>query len=769
MMLCTRSTWAVLALVWTSAAGVWAQLEFLKDQKPVPGTPVQIRSLETSYDSELGVIRARGEVEMVYGDATVLADEADYHQSTGDVFARGDVTIIKLGELVRCAEAVYNVNTGVIVATDMRGGVGPIFFQTGEVTLPSNDVDVIRMKQTMVTTNDSQAPSWGITARKINIFPNKRVEFQNATMKLAGMPVAYIPYFVQPMEGELGYYATPGYDDAWGAYLLNQYGFMIQDKVLATTHLDLRSERGFAGGIDLQTMKHKGSPYFGRFQAYYANDNNPDLNFTGDPRPAGIDPNRYRLNVQHRVYIPGPDESSLFLDIDINKLSDEMFYLDFFPGEFVKDPKPENLLNLVQEHPRGTLSILGRFQLNDFFTTDTREPEIALDFTRAPIFNSNLFYEGNTSYSVLKERLGSSDRRDILDRIQELNDLGPAATSADLDLLGNLTRKLDESGYNRFDTYHQLVYPINVHDGISLVPRAGVGYSNYDNIRGDGYADASKDRTYAHAGVDASMKFSKDFPNVKNRALGLDQLRHILQPYARYSWVAADDLGTDFPSIDRLALSTKLRPLDVTRFTGIDDLKNWNIMRLGLSNHFLTRRNNGSFPWLSMNTYMDFFLGQDPDFNRHYSNLFNELTWNPLPWLTAGVDAQFPVGGNGQSFTEVNSYLHFQPTRRFEFQLGHFFLQDNPFFEDSNSIRITTYTRLSDTWGFGTAHYFEMQRDLLQLQQYSIHRDFESWTAMFGAQVRDNDTVKDWGFLFSLTLKAFPRLRLPVDFVGQPF
>lgn len=767
MTLFSRSTWATVAFAWTLAAGAQAQLDLLKDLEAVPGLPIQIRSLETSYDSVVGVIRAKGDVEVSYGGATVMADEADYHQSTGDVFARGNVTIFKLGQLVRCSEAVYNLNTGVIVATEMRGGMGPLFFETGQMVLPSNEADVISTRDTMVTTHDSKNPNWKVTARKINIFPGQRVEFQNATMKMGGLPVAFIPYFTQPMDGELGYYGTPGYDDAWGAYLLNQFGFMIREETLATAHLDYRTERGIAGGIDLQALKHKGNPYFGKFQAYYANDDDPSLNFTGEPRPDDIDPNRYRFNVQHRVYLAGPKESSLYLDIDINKLSDELFYLDFFPGEFVEDPNPENLLNLVKHHPRGTLSLLGRFHLNDFFTTDTRQPEIALDFTRAPIFNSNLFYEGSTSFSVLKEELGSSGRRDVLDRVNDLEALGGSATAEELDLLDTLTRRLDESGFNRFDTYHQLVYPIKPREGISVVPRAGLGYTHYSNVEGNGYTGADGERTYAHAGVDASMKYSRVFPNVQSRRLGLDQLRHILQPYARYSWVSADSLGDHFPSIDRLALSTKLQPLDVTRFTGIDDLRNWNIVRLGLTNQLLTRRNGGSFPWLSMNTYIDFFL-DDPEFDRDYSNLFNELSWNPLPWLTAGVDAQFPVGG-GQSFTEVNSYLHFQPFRTFEFQLGHFFLQDNPFFEDSNSFRLTTYTRLSDTWGFGTAHYYEVARDLLQLQQYSLHRDFDSWTAMFGAQVRDNETVKDWGFLFSLTLKAFPRLRLPVDFVGQPF
>jgi len=54
----------------------------------------------------------------------------------------------------------------------------------------------------------------------------------------------------------------------------------------------------------------------------------------------------------------------------------------------------------------------------------------------------------------------------------------------------------------------------------------------------------------------------------------------------------------------------------------------------------------------------------------------------------------------------------------------------------------------------------------LELQQYTLHRDLSSWTAAIGAQVRDNRVQDEFSFIFSLTLKAFPRVGLPVDFVG---
>jgi hypothetical protein len=267
-----------------------------------------------------------------------------------------------------------------------------------------------------------------------------------------------------------------------------------------------------------------------------------------------------------------------------------------------------------------------------------------------------------------------------------------------------------------------------------------------------------------HAGVDFSFKLSKAYPGVHNRKLGLNELRHILQPYSRFSYLAADDLSRELPAIDRLAPTTKDRPLDVTRFTSTDALRNWNIVRLGMYNRLQTKRNGGTFPWFDLNTFVDVF-GEDPEFNREVSNLFNELRWNPLPWLSAHIDSQLPLGGD-YDFSEINSYLTFQPKPNFSFSLGQFFLEDHPFFFDSNTTRLATYTRVNDNWGLGTAHFYEAETDSLRLQQYTVHRDLSSWTAALGAQIRDNLGDQEFGLVFSLTLKAFPQISTPTDFLS---
>src|SRR6266487_1011843 len=53
---------------------------------------------------------------------------------------------------------------------------------------------------------------------------------------------------------------------------------------------------------------------------------------------------------------------------------------------------------------------------------------------------------------------------------------------------------------------------------------------------------------------------------------------------------------------------------------------------------------------------------------------------------------------------------------------------------------------------------------LLEEQRYAIYRDLTSWVASFGGVISDNKGVKEYGVLFSLTLKAFPKFGVDLNF-----
>lgn len=746
---------------------------------------LQIESNETTFDDTLGIAKATGSVKIRYGQVVIEAEQAEFHQSTGKVYARDNVRVYKDGSIFTGEEIIYDTNTEEMTATDLRSSLAPLYYESGDLKVPTDSTDMIEMGESFFTTHDAADPNFRIRAKSMQIYPGDKVVMKGVKFYSGDTPIFWFPYLSQPLDDELGYYFVPGYSSPWGAFLLNQYGFMIGDHTLAQAHLDFRSERGLAGGIELKSQRFRNKRNYGRLNLYYANDQDPQQAYSGRTRNMEIDDNRYRINFQHRVYLPGPEESTLYLDIDINKLSDQYFYEDFFPNEYRTDPQPDNILNLVKSNPWGTISLLGRFQLNDFFQTDERI-ELAVDAIRTPLKDTGFFYTGYTTAGYLEESLGDERRRTLNDRRElhegyiddldaevltlsngKLMDADGNILEEDYDpqystnILSEIEHLLAPRGYGRFDTYHEVLYPFDIGGVLNITPKIGGGYSNYSSIDHPGID--SFDRSIFHAGVDTSMKFSKHYNDLYNRALGIDGILHVFQPYVNYSFVSTDEIGSNFTPIDRLTPTTRLRPIDLPMFTATDEISDWQVARVGTFNRFLTKRNGGTHNWLTLNSYFDHYI-DDPEFDRNFSNFFNQVTWSPLPWLSARVDSQLPLFGEEMEFTENNSSLYFMPTDWFQFSVGYYFLDDHPFFRDSNLVSLSSYTRLSDEWGFSTVHRFEADDNTLEIQQYQLHKDLSSWTASIGAIVRDNrGGEEEFGVLLSLTLKAFPKITVPLD------
>ena len=56
--------------------------------------------------------------------------------------------------------------------------------------------------------------------------------------------------------------------------------------------------------------------------------------------------------------------------------------------------------------------------------------------------------------------------------------------------------------------------------------------------------------------------------------------------------------------------------------------------------------------WLELDTYVDRNF-ENPYNRTDYSNLFNNLRFNPLPWMSFSVNSQLPAFAKG--FTEVDT------------------------------------------------------------------------------------------------------------------
>ncbi len=809
------SVLVVLALIATANLSAQNLLDTVTSNLNIDG-------LETSFDPETGIASAKGNVHIKYGDTEITAGRADYNSNTGDVMAREDVTVWKSGTTYKGESILYNVKTNELTGNTIKSGMSTgganFFYTTEKFETETKFVDQIDGELTYLTTHDYADPNFRVKAKSITIYPDDRIIMRGVTVYAGKTPVFWLPYVSQPIDDEVGYRFTPGHSSLWGAFLLNQYGVIHGDHTLAKYQFDLRSARGVAAGANFISLRHKeNQENFGTLKFYVASDSDPQATISSIPRTEEIDSTRYRVNFQHRIYLPGPEKSTWYLDFDINKMSDIHFYEDYFFEEFRTQREPDNQVSLIHTADFFQATLMGKFQINDFYRTDTRLPELAFDYLRRPLWNSGIFHQGSTSIGLYKEKYSEqeiADREALIGSAEEFlkaqQNIDPKtgeANTSPIDSAGIrrtlgldsdtevgvneveralelLRMQTEEPGFARLHSYHEFLYPKTIGGWLNVTPRLGIGSTRYDSV--DGGTTDSESKGILHAGLDVSFKTSKTWDDVQSHAFGLDGLRHVVRPYLNYSYLNADDTDS-VPSIDRLSPTTRPRTIDVPLFTAVDDLRTWNIARVGIQQLFQTRRDYQSFEadsarfrttnsaqtqtynWAGMNTYLDLFV-DDPEHDRSISNLYNEIFWRPIPWLTFWADTQLPIGSSDFNFTELNHGVVFMPTNRLSVTLSNQFLSDHPFFQDSNLISSRIYTKITENWGFSMNHVYEVDDGEMQYQSYALHRDMASWIVSFGGRVLGGGEggEDDIGLVLSFTLKDFPQVSVPLDSAQDP-
>ena len=731
-------------------AAVVASAGFIRGEISTPqNVPMEITSTgETTYEN--GLATARDNVAIHIGNTDIYADYAQYNPSTHDVELRGHVRIYRVASLYVAESGVYNTETKKIRALTARTESVPYFLKGGNVTSISDNGYLVQGGN--FTTNDTARPDFHLHAQKIRYYEDDRVIFQYVTAYIGNVPVFWWPYLYQSLSDTFSFSVTPAYTSTWGPSLLTQVMFPITDYIKGRLRLDYFGRRGFGIGFDpvIDYGKEKSSQ--ARLKTFYIDDQNPDINQTNIPR-VGVPESRYRLSLEDRTNFT----DDIYATANITKLSDQYVMQDYYPGEFRIDPVPDNVVAVTKTNPFFTLTGIERFQANDFFTTTERQPEVVLDIKRHGLFGGPIFYEGETGFANL--------------RLQFPEDSG-----------------IKNYGTDRFDTFHQLTYPHTYFGWLSIVPRVGYRGTYYGKTWDLGSTvfvpptnplvpdfilpppttanpikfNGNTFRSVFDTGAEASFKISRRWENVQSRAFGLDGLMHVIQPFTDFSYVKED--GPNPLSIlqfDRFEPSTQLRAIEFPQFTPIDSIASWTVWRLGVRNRLETRRDDQTITWFELDTFFD--VNFDNPYDRtDYSNLFNNLRFTPLPWMSFSINSQVPAFSKG--FTEVNTVASVQPLANLQLNVGHRYLNSNPFFQDSSLFVFGGYCRLNDNWGVGVQEQYEAQTGLLEEQRYSIYRDLSSWVASFGGIIRDSNGVKEYGLLFTVTLKAFPKLGVDLNF-----
>jgi LPS-assembly protein len=712
--------------------------------------PVEITAGETKFEN--GIAIAQRNVVIHYSDVAIYCEYAEYNPDTHDVLLKDHVRVYRGDYAFICDRAVYNLETKKLDAADFGGAKTPFEF-TGE-NLSSIQENEYKVYNGALTTSDSSKPDYYLKARGMRIYPDDRVIFTNATLYVGTTPVFWFPYLYESLNDEFSILPSIGYNSTYNAFLFTLIKFPLTDYADATLHLNYSSLRGPSIGFDLKYTFGDNDENYGSLKTFFINDQDPNLNETSLGRPP-ISPGRYRISYESRTFLT----SDISVVIEANKLSDAFLLQDFYPFEFQTNPQPDNFVEVIKKGEAYTLSGFVRYQMNPFFQTTERLPEFSWEVARTPLFNSPIFYEATTTAGYLHEAFPSVSTTPTATGV-------PASPNPDFSSF-------------RFDTFHQLTFPKTYFGWLSVVPRVGARATYYSTTGQFIQADSLFNNTFpavgivhnegagtrflVNAGVEASFKLSRPYEGVQIRWLGLDGLRHVIQPFTDFSWVSNPTLKPgDILPFDRFIPSTQIPPIEFPQFVATDSIDHETVWRIGVRNRLQTRRDNQTINWFEVDNYFDINF-KNPNQPGHYSDFVSNVRFSPVPWLALIVNSQLPVFNKNQ-FWEINTYLSWTVTPNIDITLGDLYLDHNPNFPNSHQIYVQTYFRLNDNWGFSIFENYEAEIGRFQEQRYILHRDLSSWVASLGLITQDNGGNKqNIGIQLIFTLKDLPRFGLPVD------
>lgn len=684
---------------------------------------------EINYDYTAGVATATNDFVVRYKGAVLTAQRGQVDQNTGEVFAEGSVILESENAVWRGDRLHYNFLSKQIQTGPFRTGRAP-FFAAGEGLMLDQTNKVYVATNTFVTTDDVDRPGYRVRTRRLTIVPGKYFEARHAVLYFGKVPVFYFPYYRRQLDPTANYFVvTPGYRSLYGPFVLGAYHWHWNEKLNGAINLDYRQKRGVGGGPDANY--DVGKLGRGEFKYYYARDEEPGFEppTLTSTNSVPIREDRHRISFTHQVNI----RSNLTAKAVVHEQSDAFFIRDFFESEYRENTQPRSFVEVNQLWSNFSLNALGQYQINDFFETIERLPDVKLTGLRQQLGVSPFYYESDSSFGYFRHKFANGVSNDF------------AAV--------------------RGDSFHQLLLPQTFFGWLNVTPRAGGRFTYYGETEGTGTTFGEQHRWVFNTGAEVSFKASRLWNGAHSKPLDVDGLRHILQPSLNYVYVPTPSRRPpELPQFDSELPSHRLLPIDFPDYNAIDSVDSQNVLRLGLRNKLQTKREEGAENVVNWAVYTDWRIKPRSD-QETFSDIYSDLDFKPRSWITLTSETRFDV--RDHRWNEANHVLTLTPNSTWGASVGHRYLREDPLLgpdSGNNLIYGTFYYRLNEDWAFRASQRYEARDGTLEEQQYTVYRDFRSWTGAVTFRIRDNrDGPTDYGVAVTFSLKAVPRFKLGDD------
>lgn len=752
--------WAVIcgALVFAEGgAGLWAaaqdvaaptpeQPELATNAAGLKVMPISVKADRMEYDRSNGVVTAYGNVVVRRGDEVVTARRVVVNMRTQDVEAYGDVVYQKPGTVWRGEEIRYNFATkqGVFGAFD--AWIEPFRVQA-ERSAKVSELEYVFHGTTLTTCKEPE-DRWHyyVRARRADVIPGDRLKAYHAVLYAGGLPIFYTPYWYRSLDDrDMGIAIEPGYRSRMGYYLLTSVKYRLNPTLKAETQVDYRIRRGFAGGQEFKWRE--AGLYEGRGGGYYAADQEGEevLEGSNTMKQAA---DRYRLRLQHRQTLG----ESTYLLTGLDYLSDDRVLEDFFRHDYRQRVEPDNFAVATYSDDFLTANLLARVRLNDFYTVVNRLPELSVEIPRQEVPRTPLYYEGQSAAANLQ--------------MQWARGIGDEDYSA-----------------FRFDTEHMLYYPTRHFGFLNVMPRAG--------YRGTYYSKTLKTETVSSTMTCVTTNVAAGASGTSNPVvttttvttnttqivaargglrslpeIGLetsfrafktwedwgwddgDGIRHIVEPYANYTLIPEPNLTPD-----------RLYPFD-----DIDRLGEEHSVRLGMRNIFQTKKKEGAFDFVDVDTYITYRITHGKD-EKDFSDLYVDADLRPTEVLTFRVEVALNLYESDFDLLNIQARLRSMGPWGATFE--YHYRRD----EDNLAAADVSFSP-NQNWTFGAYGRYDLEGARLEEHMYSIRRNYDCAVLVLGfdhvpgyttsAGEKEDD---DYRVMAEVWLTAFPDVRL--GFLGR--
>lgn len=250
-LLCSLATASVvvLALVFAPLGGgeAWGQDD--------PDQEILMLADEVTYDDRLGIVTARGSIELARGERVLLADTLSYNMRSDMVTASGNVAVVEpTGEVLFAdyIELTGDLKSGAIAGIGILLTDGSRLAAAGGRKMADGRTDLRKVVYSpceLCGDELDESPLWQIKAyRVVHDTELQTIFYNDAILEVFGVPVFYVPIFSHPdptVVRKSGFLPpTFGRNSSLGAMYEQPYYFNISPHTDATLAPIMTSDEG---------------------------------------------------------------------------------------------------------------------------------------------------------------------------------------------------------------------------------------------------------------------------------------------------------------------------------------------------------------------------------------------------------------------------------------------------------------------------------------------------------------------------------------------